>query len=198
MKKLNTVKEFVKERNEALFSLDRDKILKFYESAYGKTEMNMFENVDERTFWASVYKAICNITSAPEDLKSKAEKWLNENGFTVDIKRLQTMPESDIIKALQGAIRICELFESDYIDGVELELLTNIRYLILRKNAEIEALKNSKSEAIKEFAERVKCEVYFILLYYKLDKIVPTLDYEVSAIIQKIEKERTEGDEGNA
>lgn len=188
MKKLNTVKEFVKERNEALFSLDRDKILKFYESAYGKTEMNMFENVDERTFWASVYKAICNITSASEDLKSKAEKWLNENGFTVDIKRLQTMPESDIIKTLEGAIRICELFESDYIDGVELELLTNIRYLILHKNAEIEALKNSKSEAIKKFAERV-----VIAFYYEFEESMPSsLDEKIDEIV----KEMTEGENG--
>ena len=68
--------------------------------------------------------------------------------------------------------------------------------LINRQKAEIEALKNSKSEVIKEFAERVKMEVNFILLYYKLDKIAPALDYEVSAIIQKIEKEMTEGEDG--
>ncbi len=185
---IKPIEEFVKRRNEALFSLDRDKILKFYESAYGKTEMNMLENVDERTFWASVYKAICNITSAPEDLKSKAEKWLNENGFTVDIKRLQTMPESDIIKTLVEAIRICELFESDYIDGVELELLTNIRYLILRKNAEIEALKNSKSEAIKKFAERV-----VIAFYYEFDECIPS---SMAEKIDEIVKEMTEGENG--
>ena len=183
---IKNIDKFVKMRNEALFSLDREKILKFYESAYGKAEMNMFEKVDEITFYASVYKAICNITSAPEDLKSKAEKWLNENGFTVDIKKLQTMPESDIIKTLEGAIRICELFESDYIDGVELELLTNIRYLILHKNAEIEALKNSKSEAIKKFAERV-----VIAFYYEFEECIPS---SLAEKIDEIVKEMTEGE----
>ena len=73
---------------------------------------------------------------------------------------------------------------------------TEAAALINRQNAEIEALKNSKSEAIKEFAVRVKMEINFILLYYKLDKIVPQLDYEVSAIIQKIEKEMTEDENG--
>ena len=61
-----------------------------------------------------------------------------------------------------------------------------------------EYVRKEKSEAIKEFAVRVKMEVYFILLYYKLDKIVPTLDHEIFASFEKIEKEMTEEDEDNA
>ena len=54
---------FVKERNEALFSLDRKKI-EAYMIKYGETEIAQTPDV---VFWASVYKAICGIKDAPED-----------------------------------------------------------------------------------------------------------------------------------
>ena len=38
---------------EALFSLDRDKILKFYELAYNKAEAEKFAKVDEKIFLGS-------------------------------------------------------------------------------------------------------------------------------------------------
>ena len=48
---------FVKERNEALFSLDRKKI-EAYMIKYGETEIAQTPDV---VFWASVYKATCGI-----------------------------------------------------------------------------------------------------------------------------------------
>ena len=196
---IKPIEEFVKQRNEALFSLDRDKIIKFYELAYGKSEAKKFAKVDEKVFWAAVYKAICNIISAPEDLKAYAEKWLIKNGFAIDVSQAMTMTEDMVLYALQICSNenyLCyECPLACYKKGVEcLDILKQNAYLLIRKQkAEIEALKKEKIEAIKEFAVRVKMEVNFILLYYKLDKIVPQLDYEVSAIIQKIEKEMTEG-----
>ena len=59
---------FVKERNEALFSLDRKKI-EAYMIKYGETEIAQTPDV---VFWASVYKAICGIKDAPEAIVSKA------------------------------------------------------------------------------------------------------------------------------
>jgi hypothetical protein len=60
---MNTVANFVKERNEALFSLDRKKI-EAYCAKYGDSDS---ANVPDVVFWAGVYKAICEIKNAPEE-----------------------------------------------------------------------------------------------------------------------------------
>lgn len=73
------VKVLVKTRNEALFSLDKD-IIKRY--------MNEWCNVfieDDTVFWATVYKAICNIKGAPEKLVRRSKMWLSEHGMTPNI-----------------------------------------------------------------------------------------------------------------
>ena len=73
------INDFVKERNEALFSLDEQRI-RAYADKYGV-------KVPEKpiVFWASVYKAIYNITNAPTELKQKAKEWLDENGMSTAI-----------------------------------------------------------------------------------------------------------------
>lgn len=67
--------EFVKERNEALLSLDKDRILAYMK----KYQVNLPADSD-KVFWASVHKAILAI-SAPEDKKEQSRKWLREHGF---------------------------------------------------------------------------------------------------------------------
>ena len=64
------IARFVKERNEVLFSLDRDRI----EAYLMKHGCDIPDN--DIVFWAGVYKSICNITSAPEGLVQKAKNWL--------------------------------------------------------------------------------------------------------------------------
>ena len=59
---MTMLEAFVKERNEALFSLDRKKI-EAYMIKYGETEISQ---TPDTVFWASVYKAICGIKDAPE------------------------------------------------------------------------------------------------------------------------------------
>lgn len=54
---MTMVQRFVKERNDALFSLDRKKI-EAYMIKYGETGLT---GMPDELFWASVYKAICNI-----------------------------------------------------------------------------------------------------------------------------------------
>lgn len=71
------IADFVKERNEALFSLDRKKI-EAYMIKYGEPQC---VNTPDFIFWAGVYKAICEIKDAPEELAVKARSWLKENGF---------------------------------------------------------------------------------------------------------------------
>lgn len=74
------IKEFVKERNEALFSLDEKKI-KAYMKKYCVPDPH-----SERVFCAMVYKAICNIADAPPEVKAKAKAWLKEQGFKESIR----------------------------------------------------------------------------------------------------------------
>ena len=76
------LEKFVTERNEALFSLDKNKIMAFAKK-YNNSIVK--EGVSDEVFWASVYKAIYNITTAPLELKRVAIRWLRQHGFTTEI-----------------------------------------------------------------------------------------------------------------
>ena len=69
------IKEFIKERNEAFFSLDKDKII-----AYCKKH-NAEIPEDEVVFWAGVRYAILGIASSTNDQREEARHWLISNGF---------------------------------------------------------------------------------------------------------------------
>lgn len=71
-----SVEQFVKERNEALFSLDRKAI----EKHFRKCGLGVPEN--ETLFWATVFKCICNITNATDELVITAKKWLLLHGMS--------------------------------------------------------------------------------------------------------------------
>lgn len=72
----NAIPQFVKEGNEALFSLDENKI-----RAYAKKyRVDLPDNYI--AFWGGVYKAICSITTAPKELQGKARAWLKEYNMT--------------------------------------------------------------------------------------------------------------------
>lgn len=68
-------KDFVKERNEALRSLDKAKII-----AYSK-KYDVPVPADERTMWAGIHKARLMVTSMTEEEKQISRDWLKENGF---------------------------------------------------------------------------------------------------------------------
>ena len=76
------IKRIIKERNEALFSLDREKILNFYEKYNGKEARTLYERKPDIVFWGGVYKAICNIKGAPPELVCKAVDWLTSHNMT--------------------------------------------------------------------------------------------------------------------
>lgn len=69
-----SLKRFVEERNEALVSLDREKIEQ-YAKKYG---IEMPEN--DEVFWRGVHKAIANITTLPDDVRMRSVDWLLEHG----------------------------------------------------------------------------------------------------------------------
>lgn len=66
---------YVKERNEAIFSLDREKIETFMR------KHNINTPKDDMAFWAGIYKGICCIQNAPADLVVQARAWLLERGM---------------------------------------------------------------------------------------------------------------------
>ena len=73
------IASFIKERNAALFSLDRPTI----EAYLKKRGLGIPDN--DIVFWASVYKCIYNIKDAPTELKEKATAWLHANGMHGEI-----------------------------------------------------------------------------------------------------------------
>jgi hypothetical protein len=72
------IKNFVKQRNKALLSLDEKTILKFMRKYKINTPLN---DSNKLVFWAGVHKAILNIESATEEQKIDSRLWLSENGF---------------------------------------------------------------------------------------------------------------------
>ncbi len=70
---------FIRERNEALFSLDRSRI----EEYLRKRGKRIPEN--DIVFWASIYKVICHIDEAPAELVEHAKLWLYSHGMSEKI-----------------------------------------------------------------------------------------------------------------
>lgn len=66
---------FIKERDEAFLSLDKDKIV-----AYCK-KYDVPLPKSEEVFWAGVHKAICNINSANAGQKLNSMIWLVNHGY---------------------------------------------------------------------------------------------------------------------
>lgn len=76
---MDELKQFVKERDESLLSLDKDKIQSFmrkYSVPFPKNEL---------VFWAGVHKAIIHINSASTEQKFASIVWLENHGFSCEI-----------------------------------------------------------------------------------------------------------------
>jgi hypothetical protein len=67
--------EMLAERNEALRSIDKEKILAYAE------KYRIRWPKDEEIFWAAVHKARLHVTTVPDDEKDKSRQWLKEHGF---------------------------------------------------------------------------------------------------------------------
>lgn len=73
--------DFVKERDEALLSLDKEKIEAFFRKNTG-CEVP----ANDLVFWAGVHKAILYLNSATFEQKMRSCDWLIEHGFSPVIK----------------------------------------------------------------------------------------------------------------
>lgn len=70
-----SISDFIKERNEAFFSLDKEKII-----SYCKKYSDDIPE-DELVFWAGVRYAILGIASSNDEQKNEAKQWLISHGF---------------------------------------------------------------------------------------------------------------------
>jgi hypothetical protein len=68
--------QFFKDRDEAMLSLDKDKILA-YMIKYGAHVPR-----NEAVFWAGVHKARLALNCVDADGKILSRNWLSENGFS--------------------------------------------------------------------------------------------------------------------
>jgi hypothetical protein len=73
--------EFIKDRDAAFLSLDREKILGFLKK-YRYDEYESQIPADTEAFWAGVHIARVNITTMPKEAKELSWNWLREHGFT--------------------------------------------------------------------------------------------------------------------
>ncbi len=72
---MNNNNTFVKDRDEALLSLDEKKICSFFR----KYNYTIPDN--PLVFWASVYKSILAMNDSPAEIRKKAADWLDSHGF---------------------------------------------------------------------------------------------------------------------
>jgi len=73
-----TTRSFVSERNAALRSLDKEKIL-----AYAKKYQIELPR-EEEIFWAAVHKARLEITAMESAEKEVSRQWLKEHGYELN------------------------------------------------------------------------------------------------------------------
>ena len=71
------IKEFLKKRDEALLSLDREKIIALSELSGTSRQ----PPDDERVFWAGVHYARLGVVGFSDEVKQVSREWLAEHGF---------------------------------------------------------------------------------------------------------------------
>lgn len=73
--------ECIRDRDEALLSMDKVKIIRYLEK-YGE-EIGWSKNED--LFWLTIHKARANLFSLPIEEQEKSKQWLSEHGFSQNI-----------------------------------------------------------------------------------------------------------------
>jgi hypothetical protein len=73
---MKTIEEFKKARNEALLSLNEDKI-RMMVLGFNGAEMP----INQEIFWGSVHKAITRATDLPLEFRKKSKAYLDSKGL---------------------------------------------------------------------------------------------------------------------
>lgn len=77
---MEKMSEYERRRNEALYSMDHDTIVAFFESC--GTEMPQ----DPELFWLVVCQMICNTKYPPRKVWEQAVAWFYDHGYTEEIE----------------------------------------------------------------------------------------------------------------
>lgn len=72
----NKFQKYTRDRDDALLSLDKQKIENFC-LKYG----HKIDELGSKTFWTGIHKARLQVPSFPEEAKALSENWLKEHGF---------------------------------------------------------------------------------------------------------------------
>lgn len=81
MNQLQTLEQFMEDRDAALLSLNKDKIV-----SYGRRWGVRFpSSSSEKAFWAKVHKARICLAYFPESERELSRNWLKNNGFGVPV-----------------------------------------------------------------------------------------------------------------
>lgn len=84
--------DFLRERNEALVSLDETRIRSFFRK-WNKQEMPS----DMKVFCGAIHKAITGATDLPRELRLQSKAWLDERG-------LQSFDDGDLTASNENKI----------------------------------------------------------------------------------------------
>lgn len=76
-----TFMRMVAERDKALLSLDRLKILRYMKKWATPDEFKYLVEVDDKTFWARVHKARRHCTTLSEATRNESKQWLADRGW---------------------------------------------------------------------------------------------------------------------
>src|SRR5262245_9950806 len=79
---MKSIAEFVKERDAALLTLNRDVILAMYQKWADDDDYNRMFNARDEVFWASVHKARTAATSLPLEARHASKTWLSARGLS--------------------------------------------------------------------------------------------------------------------
>lgn len=112
---IKEMRKYVRERDEALFSLDRGKINAFLR----KHGLNYIADSENEMFWGAVYKAICDIPSAPKEVADKARAWLTERGLrcnTLTAEEIEAGYDGESAEEAEAEEREAPLSADDMID----------------------------------------------------------------------------------
>ncbi len=69
--------DFIKERDEALLSLDKNKILAYFK----KYSPSVPPPSNDTVFWLAVHKARLMLTGISNEDRKLSEKWIDDRGF---------------------------------------------------------------------------------------------------------------------
>ena len=96
---------YIKDRDEALLSLDEKKIRAFCK----KYNVPLSDN--PVVFWAGIYKSILAMKNSPVEIRRKAENWLDSHGFQRGVGPVEEDPEERFPRhAFEHVILPCEFY----------------------------------------------------------------------------------------